>query len=143
MLRIGLIKEGKVPADNRVALTPAQCKWLIKNFEDISIIVEPSADRCYTDEEKYNLDPSFLMEVMELNEQVMELEEKENDNERNALKVSIKSALQNLQEEIYEPVKPLLANYSETTDTEKKLLQIKDYYFKQKYLKRIEEGLGV
>lgn len=51
MLRIGLIKEGKVPADNRVALTPAQCKWLIKNFEDISIIVEPSTDRCYTDEE--------------------------------------------------------------------------------------------
>ena len=31
MTRIGLIKEGKIPADNRVALTPAQCKWIHKN----------------------------------------------------------------------------------------------------------------
>ncbi|MEN9599024.1 MAG: hypothetical protein RL596_1335, partial [Bacteroidota bacterium] len=30
------------------------------------------------EEEKYNLDPSFLMEVMELNEQVMELQDTEN-----------------------------------------------------------------
>jgi saccharopine dehydrogenase (NAD+, L-lysine forming) len=51
MLRIGLIKEGKVPADNRVALTPAQCKFLIKHFEDISIVVEPSENRCYSNEE--------------------------------------------------------------------------------------------
>jgi alanine dehydrogenase len=51
MLVIGLIKEGKVPADNRVALTPAQCKWLIKNFKDISIIVQPSINRSYTDAE--------------------------------------------------------------------------------------------
>ncbi len=35
MLKIGLIREGKIPADNRVALTPAQCKWLHKNFANI------------------------------------------------------------------------------------------------------------
>ncbi len=51
MIVIGLIREGKVPADNRVALTPSQCKWLIKNFEDIDIMVQPSAHRCYKDEE--------------------------------------------------------------------------------------------
>ena len=33
MLVIGLIKEGKTPADNRVALTPAQCRWLHSNTE--------------------------------------------------------------------------------------------------------------
>lgn len=49
MLIIGLIREGKVPADNRVALTPAHCKWLQKNFDDISIIVQPCSNRCFTD----------------------------------------------------------------------------------------------
>lgn len=51
MLVIGLIREGKIPADNRVALTPAQCKWLVKNFDDISILVQSSAHRCFKDEE--------------------------------------------------------------------------------------------
>ncbi len=50
MIKIGLIKEGKVPADNRVALTPAQCKWLKKHV-DCDIIVEPSIHRCYKNEE--------------------------------------------------------------------------------------------
>lgn len=51
MLTIGLIKEGKVPTDNRVALTPPQCKWLLKNRPDVRILVEASAGRCYTDAE--------------------------------------------------------------------------------------------
>jgi alanine dehydrogenase len=51
MLRIGLIREGKIPADSRVALTPAQCKWLKKNFSDISIQVQSSPTRCYSDQE--------------------------------------------------------------------------------------------
>ncbi len=51
MLTIGLIKEGKIPADNRVALTPAQCKWLNKNSTDFRIIVQSSANRCFTDSE--------------------------------------------------------------------------------------------
>ena len=51
MLVIGLIREGKVPADNRVALTPAQCKWLVKHFPDIQIVVQNSAHRCFHDEE--------------------------------------------------------------------------------------------
>ncbi len=52
MLKIGLIKEGKVPADNRVALTPAQCKWIKENL-NISIVVQHSETRCYKDKE-YN-----------------------------------------------------------------------------------------
>lgn len=51
MLVIGLIREGKVPADNRVALTPGQCKWLVKHFQDITILVQPSPGRCFSDEE--------------------------------------------------------------------------------------------
>ena len=51
MLNIGLIREGKVPADNRVALTPAQCKWIHKNFSDIRIVVQSCSTRCFSDKE--------------------------------------------------------------------------------------------
>jgi alanine dehydrogenase len=51
MVKIGLIKEGKIPADNRVAIIPAQCKWLQKNHPDIQILVEPSTSRCFSDQE--------------------------------------------------------------------------------------------
>jgi len=51
MIRIGLIREGKIPADNRVALIPSQCKWLQKNFPDVHIEVQSSPHRCFTDRE--------------------------------------------------------------------------------------------
>ncbi len=53
MIRIGLIKEGKIPADNRVALTPAQCKWIHKNASHVKIVAQSSPGRCFTDKE-YN-----------------------------------------------------------------------------------------
>jgi len=53
MLKIGLIREGKIPADNRVALTPSQCKWIQEN-KDISIVVQSSEIRCYADSEYIN-----------------------------------------------------------------------------------------
>ncbi|MEO6613219.1 MAG: NAD(P)-dependent oxidoreductase [Chitinophagaceae bacterium] len=51
MTRIGLIREGKIPADNRVALTPAQCKWIHKNAPQLKIIVQSSEQRCFSDRE--------------------------------------------------------------------------------------------
>ncbi len=51
MLTIGLIREGKQPADNRVALTPAQCKWILKNSATIKIVAQSSASRCFSDKE--------------------------------------------------------------------------------------------
>lgn len=51
MLTIGLIREGKTPADNRVALTPAQCKWILKNRQDIKMLAQFSPNRCYSDAE--------------------------------------------------------------------------------------------
>ncbi len=51
MITIGLLREGKIPPDNRVALTPAQCKWIHRNSADVRIIVQTSTDRCYTDKE--------------------------------------------------------------------------------------------
>src|SRR5688500_4869828 len=50
MTTIGLIREEKIPPDNRVALTPAQCKWLQQNRQ-VKMVVQSSSIRCFTDEE--------------------------------------------------------------------------------------------
>lgn len=65
MLHIGLIREGKIPADNRVALTPAQCKWLHMNFDDVKVTVQTSPNRCYSDKE-------YLHAGMEVKEDLSE-----------------------------------------------------------------------
>ncbi|HUS01373.1 MAG TPA: hypothetical protein VMY77_06590, partial [Chitinophagaceae bacterium] len=54
MLKIGLIREEKIPADNRVTFTPTQCKWIQKTFPEIRIIVQHSDHRCFSDRE-YNM----------------------------------------------------------------------------------------
>src|SRR5688500_18037143 len=51
MICLGLINEGKIPADNRVSLTPAQCKWILKNSPDTRIVVQSSDHRCFSDRE--------------------------------------------------------------------------------------------
>ena len=88
------------------------------------------------EEEKFQLPPDFLMEVMELNEQVMEL-----DKEDAAARAALETAIQTLQNNIYEPVEAIMANYQEGADTEKELLQVKNYYYQKKYLDRIVQGL--
>lgn len=49
MITIGLIKEGK--ADNRVAFTPHQCRWLLGQHPDLRIVVQGSGTRCFSDRE--------------------------------------------------------------------------------------------
>ncbi|RYY24003.1 MAG: alanine dehydrogenase [Chitinophagaceae bacterium] len=51
MIRIGLIREGKIPPDNRVALIPAQCRWIHKNLPQVKIVAQSSPDRCFSDRE--------------------------------------------------------------------------------------------
>ncbi len=51
MIKIGLIKEGKIPTDSRVALTPAQCKWIHQHLERVKIVAESASGRCFSDDE--------------------------------------------------------------------------------------------
>jgi len=85
------------------------------------------------DEEKYELDPEFLMEVMDINEELMELEEGTNND---ALEQCI-SKTKELLTQIYNDVAAIVENYQEGITTEKELLQVKSYYYKKKYLQRI------
>jgi molecular chaperone HscB len=86
------------------------------------------------EEEKYQLPPDFLMEVLEINEQLM-------DADQSAVS-SLQSAVDNLQSEIYEPVKKIIENYQDGITTEKELLLVKEYYYKKKYLNRINKELS-
>ena len=54
MLIIGLIREGKLPQDNRVALTPIQCRYLQLKVKNVKIIVQPCSTRCFTNQEYIN-----------------------------------------------------------------------------------------
>ena len=52
MVTIGLIREGKIPAGvTRVALTPAQCKWILRNSDQVKILAQPSSIRCFSNRE--------------------------------------------------------------------------------------------
>ncbi|MEL7123801.1 MAG: NAD(P)-dependent oxidoreductase [Bacteroidota bacterium] len=46
---IGIIREGKVPPDSRVPLSPEQCQQIQENHPDVTIKVEPSPGRCFPD----------------------------------------------------------------------------------------------
>ncbi len=87
--------------------------------------------------EKYQLPPSFLMEMMEINEALMELQ-MEPDVE----------ALQKTQEEVAQieanllaEVANILSDYQEDTTSESELLKVKAYYYQKKYLTRIKESI--
>lgn len=49
-MKIGLLREGKVPIDKRVALTPLQAKSLKERF-NCEVVVEPSPVRAFSDNE--------------------------------------------------------------------------------------------
>lgn len=49
-MKIGIIREGKIPPDARVPLTPKQCRKIEANFP-VDISVEPSENRVFKDEE--------------------------------------------------------------------------------------------
>lgn len=50
-MKIGILREEKTPEDNRVPLTPSQCRTLMEEYSNIWVAVQPSETRCYTDDE--------------------------------------------------------------------------------------------
>jgi molecular chaperone HscB len=81
-------------------------------------------------DEKFALSPAFLMEMMELNEAWMEADDE-------ASKQSILSQIKAIQDEILEPIKDYLEMDQIDTISQEAMLQIKEYYYKKKYLDRI------
>lgn len=50
-VKLGIIREGKVPHDLRVPLTPKQCKTVEAQYPEVKVVVQPSDIRCYKDTE--------------------------------------------------------------------------------------------
>ena len=50
-IHIGIIREGKTPPDERVPLSPDQCRALKNQHPNVDITVQPSSIRCFDDSE--------------------------------------------------------------------------------------------
>ena len=86
---------------------------------------------------KASLPQDFLFEMMEINEQVMELQFEFNQKEYKRIEGEVEKRAQKRAE----AVKNILENYEESTDTEKELEIIRDYYLESRYLKRLKENM--
>jgi saccharopine dehydrogenase (NAD+, L-lysine forming) len=50
-LKVGILREEKIPHDKRVPFTPEQCRLIKAQYPDIELNIQPSPWRCYTDSE--------------------------------------------------------------------------------------------
>ncbi len=85
------------------------------------------------EEEKYELPPDFLMDMMDLNEELSEAEPRS--------VAVLEEKVAGIESELYEEVRSIVENYSDGVTSETALLAVKEYYFKKKYLERIKERL--
>ena len=78
-------------------------------------------------EEKYRLPNDFLMEMMELNE---ELDEQS------------LTAIKAYETGLYKEVQPILQGYDDQKITAEELARLKEYYYKKKYLRRMVDRIS-
>ncbi len=60
---IGLIREGRVPPDKRVAFSPLQVHEIVQRFPSVKILCQQSPVRCFKDEEFSSLDIPVVEDV--------------------------------------------------------------------------------
>jgi molecular chaperone HscB len=90
------------------------------------------------EEEKYTLAPEFLMQMMEVNEALADAQMEDDEKKKQQLL----KELDQIENEIYEPVESIVENYEEGAASEKELLQVKEYYYRKKYLTRLRQQFG-
>jgi len=118
------------PDEQEEALeTSAMANKALKTFQnhDSTIKYVLQLKGLLEEEEKYQLAPAFLMEVMELNEMKMD----------GAGDDQVQQRTGQLQEEIYQAVRPIIENYVDGITSETDLLKVKEYYYMKKYLDRL------
>ncbi len=99
---------------------------ILKN-QDLTIKYVLQLKELIEEEEKYQLPPAFLMEMMELNEELSE---------------DSAQQIETLETELYSEVQAIIENYDDTTANQADLLKLKEYYYKKKYLQRILDRLA-
>jgi molecular chaperone HscB len=87
-------------------------------------------------EEKYKLPPLFLGEMMDVNEALMELQFEPNKEEQKKISIDVKQK----EDELFEEVRKYFEAEELELNKENNSL-LKEYYYKKKYLDRIQEKL--
>ncbi len=90
------------------------------------------------EEGKAQIPQDFLMEMMDVNEALMELEFDFDETQFTQLK----NTLREKENALYETIRPILENYEDGTTPDSELKKIKEYYYKKRYLLRIQENLN-
>lgn len=62
-LKLGLIREGKVPPDKRVPFSPAQAEEIKQRFPNVNLVCQKSPSRCFSDEEYQALGIDVVKDV--------------------------------------------------------------------------------
>lgn len=89
------------------------------------------------EEGQNNIPQDFLMEMMDINEGLMELEF---DYSKDAHQ-KIETELNTLKDSLLNEIMPTLKSYTDGVSEDTDLEAVKDYYFKMRYLLRIESNL--
>jgi len=89
-----------------------------------------------TAEEKESLPQDFLMEMMDINEAIMELQMDFNPE----ASAKIKKDIDNFEKTLKESINDDLMSYDGQSDFD--LSRIKNFYFKKKYLRRLQDNLN-
>lgn len=87
--------------------------------------------------DKYPLAPDFLMEMMEINEQLMDADDEAT---RNQIKASVKEASESLEDQQMQQTKDFSSKSK--AEQEAALKKVLDIYYRKKYLLRIQESLA-
>lgn len=112
--------------------------WKTLNNPDATMAYVLKEEGMLEDEEKYNLPPDFLMEMMELNELL-------DDDAGDAGNETLSSAgnmLDAMLQQWEEDTRPLTRKYDNGDHSRLLLGQIKEQYFRKKYLLRIQERMN-
>ncbi len=62
-IKVGLIREGKKPADKRVPFTPLQVEEILQRYPQIKVCCQKSSFRCFEDREYQLLDIEVVEDV--------------------------------------------------------------------------------
>lgn len=130
------------PAEQAEALQQSSANnqaWKTLNSPDATMAYVLKLEGMLEDEEKYSLPPAFLMEMMELNELLSEYE-MEGDNPDSL--ATADKMLQGLLEDWENETRPLAGKYDAGDHSRQLLGQIKEQYFRKKYLLRIQERMN-
>lgn len=109
----------------------------LKDFEQRMQYVLGLYNLLDEDKTRNALPQSFLMEMMEVNEALMELEF---DFDTEKFK-QLQAEIENIKKQFRQEIDPQLQNFDAKTAKAEDLKPILDYYLKSKYLKRLESNL--